>query len=276
MTSPRLVAKIESEEPTLRLAVLIDADNAQDTVIEGLLAEIARFGEATVKRIYGDFTTQQSARWKKVLQKYSIKPVQQFAYTKGKNATDSMLIIDAMDLLYTRKFDGFCLVSSDSDFTGLAIRIREEGLVVLGFGEQKTPEAFRNACNKFVFTEVLRPTLEGNELDSEVEDPKSSFEDTKSSKDYNKSIKKDKNEEKKSVFPTQFLLTALEQSSDDEGWAELGKFGSYLNKLQPDFDSRLYGYKKLSQLVKAKDDLFVTEEREVAGGTHKALHVRAK
>lgn len=269
MASPRLVAKIESEEPTLRLAVLIDADNAQDAVIEGILAEIARFGEATVKRIYGDFTTQQSARWKKVLQKYSIKPVQQFAYTKGKNATDSMLIIDAMDLLYTRKFDGFCLVSSDSDFTGLAIRIREEGLVVLGFGERKTPEPFRNACNKFVFTEVLRPALEGNELDVEVQDPKLS-------KEHNKSTKKDEVEDKKSIFPTQFLLTALEQSSDDEGWAELGTFGSYLNKLQPDFDSRLYGYKKLSQLVKAKQDLFVTEERDVAGGTHKALYVRAK
>lgn len=157
MVSPRLVAKIEAEEPTLRLAVLIDADNAQAAVIEGLLAEIARFGEATVKRIYGDFTSPASSSWKKVLQKYAIKPVQQFAYTKGKNATDSTLIIDAMDLLYTRKFDGFCLITSDSDFTGLAMRLREEGLTVLGFGEQKTPEAFRNACHKFLFTEVLRP-----------------------------------------------------------------------------------------------------------------------
>ncbi len=156
MVSPRLIAKIESEEPSLRLAVLIDADNAQAAVIEGLLAEIARFGEATVKRIYGDFTSPASASWKKVLQRHAIKPVQQFAYTTGKNATDSTLIIDAMDLLYTRKFDGFCLVTSDSDFTGLAMRLREEGLNVLGFGEKKTPEAFRNACHKFVFTEVLR------------------------------------------------------------------------------------------------------------------------
>jgi len=137
MVSPRLVAKIEAEEPTLRLAVLIDADNAQAAVIEGLLAEIARFGEATVKRIYGDFTAPTSASWKKVLQKYAIKPVQQFAYTTGKNATDSTLIIDAMDLLYTRKFDGFCLITSDSDFTGLAMRLREEGLIVFGFGEKK-------------------------------------------------------------------------------------------------------------------------------------------
>ena len=156
MVSPRFVAKIESEEPALRLAVLIDADNAQAAVIEGLLAEIARFGEATVKRIYGDFTAPTSSSWKKVLQQYAIKPVQQFAYSTGKNATDSTLIIDAMDLLYTRKFDGFCLITSDSDFTGLAMRLREEGLTVLGFGEKKTPEAFRNACHKFVFTEVLR------------------------------------------------------------------------------------------------------------------------
>ena len=129
MTQTTIGARIESEDPTMRLAVLIDADNAQAAVIENLLAEIARYGEATVKRIYGDFTATASSSWKKVLQQFAIKPVQQFAYTKGKNATDSMLIIDAMDLLYTRKFDGFCLVSSDSDFTGLAMRIREEGLL---------------------------------------------------------------------------------------------------------------------------------------------------
>ena len=167
MVSPRLIAKIEAEEPTLRLAVLIDADNAQAAVIENLLAEIARFGEATVKRIYGDFTSPMSASWKKVLQKYAIKPVQQFAYTKGKNATDSALIIDAMDLLYTRKFDGFCLVTSDSDFTGLAVRLREEGLTVFGFGEKKTPEAFRNACHKFLETEVLRPIIPPEEVKQE-------------------------------------------------------------------------------------------------------------
>src|SRR5574343_1219569 len=162
MVSPRLIAKIESEEPTLRLAVLIDADNAQAAVIEGILAEVARFGEASVKRIYGDFTSPNSSSWKKVLQKYALKPVQQFAYTTGKNATDSTLIIDAMDLLYTRKFDGFCLITSDSDFTGLAVRLREEGLLVYGFGEQKTPEAFRNACHKFGFTEIFRPTVKAD------------------------------------------------------------------------------------------------------------------
>ena len=139
-----------------RLAVLIDADNAQASVIEGLLAEVAKFGLASVKRIYGDFTTQQQAQWKKVLLKHSISPVQQFAYTSGKNATDSALIIDAMDLMYTGRFDGMCLVSSDSDFTRLAQRLREEGLTVYGFGEHKTPDPFVQACDKFIYTEVLR------------------------------------------------------------------------------------------------------------------------
>ena len=268
MVPPRPAAQIASEEPTLRLAVLIDADNAQAAVIEGLLAEIARFGEATVKRIYGDFTAATSSSWKKVLQRYAIKPVQQFAYTTGKNATDSTLIIDAMDLLYTRKFDGFCLVTSDSDFTGLAMRLREEGLTVLGFGEKKTPDAFRNACHKFVFTEVLRPSTaaEPVSLPPKVEsDPKSIPPQAPAEAT-----------EPKIKFPKKFILSALEQSLDDAGWAHLGTFGSYLNKLQPDFDSRLYGYKKLSDLVKAKTDLFVTEERQAPGSNHKVLYLRAK
>jgi hypothetical protein len=259
MVSPRLIAKIESEETSLRLAVLIDADNAQAAVIEGLLAEIARFGEATVKRIYGDFTASASSSWKKVLQRHAIKPVQQFAYTTGKNATDSTLIIDAMDLLYTRKFDGFCLVTSDSDFTGLAMRLREEGLTVLGFGEQKTPEAFRNACHKFVLTEVLRPNASDRVPDA-GKLAQATVEIT----------------ERKPEFPKQFVLAALEQSVDDSGWAHLGTFGSYLTKLQPDFDSRLYGFKKLSDLVKSRTDLFVTEDRSSPGTSQKVLYLRAK
>ena len=202
MVSPRLIAKIESEEPTSRLAVLIDADNAQAAVIEGILAEVARFGEATVKRIYGDFTSPNSSSWKKVLQKYAIKPVQQFAYTTGKNATDSTLIIDAMDLLYTRKFDGFCLVTSDSDFTGLATRIREEGLTVLGFGEQKTPDAFRNACHKFIFTEVLRPSAANSE--SVIANTKPDLPATSSKVPPPPSLDP--------KFPHKFVLDALEQS----------------------------------------------------------------
>jgi hypothetical protein len=267
MVNPRLVAKIEAEEPTLRLAVLIDADNAQAAVIEGLLAEIARFGEATVKRIYGDFTSPNSAQWKKVLNKYAIKPVQQFAYTTGKNATDSTLIIDAMDLLYTRRFDGFCLISSDSDFTGLALRIREEGLTVLGFGEHKTPEAFRNACHKFLFTEVLRPV---QPIASEVS-PVATKEPAITCQQPHKA-----EPETQQVFPRAFVLEALEKAGDDTGWAHLGTFGSYLTKLQPDFDSRLYGFKKLSDLVKAKTDIFQFEERSVPGAETKVLYVRAK
>lgn len=268
MISPRLVAKIESEEPTLRLAVLIDADNAQAAVIEGLLAEIARFGEATVRRIYGDFTAPTSASWKKVLQRYAIKPVQQFAYTTGKNATDSTMIIDAMDLLYTRKFDGFCLITSDSDFTGLAMRLREEGLTVLGFGEKKTPMAFRNACHKFLFTEVLRPdtVTESDNVPAKTEEGQKAVSPQIETKATEPTID----------FPKKFVLTALEQSTDDTGWAQLGTFGSYLTKLQPDFDSRLYGYKKLSDLVKAKTELFVTEERQAPGGNQNVLYLRAK
>lgn len=279
MVSPRFVAKIETEEPTLRLAVLIDADNAQAAVIDGLLAEIARFGEATVKRIYGDFTSPTSASWKKVLQKYAIKPVQQFAYTTGKNATDSTLIIDAMDLLYTRKFDGFCLVTSDSDFTGLAMRLREEGLTVMGFGEKKTPDAFRNACHKFIFTEVLRPT---SPVEKAEETPKAEKVEPTPAKLAataplpTTTALQTQAPAKQPELPKKFMLDALEQSTDDSGWANLGPFGSYLTKVQPDFDSRNYGYKKLSDLVKARTDLFKTEERLAPNGTNKVLYVKAK
>lgn len=270
MVNPKFIAKIESEEPTRRFAVLIDMDNVSASIIEGLLAEIASFGETTVKRIYGDFTSTTSAQWKKVLNKYAIKPVQQFAYTTGKNATDSTLIIDAMDLLYTRRFDGFCLVSSDSDFTGLALRIREEGLTVLGFGEQKTPEAFRNACHKFIFTEVLRPvSSQENDallLATEI----TPLKNTVTATNPTALIPMQRPKE----FPRDFFLQALEKSCDDTGWAHLGSFGSYLTKLQPDFDPRLFGFKKLSDLVKAKADIFQLEERSVHGSGSKDLYVR--
>ena len=149
---------------TEKLAVLIDADNAQPSIVDGLVAEIAKYGTANVKRIYGDWTVPDLKGWKEVLLQHSIQPIQQFRYTKGKNATDSAMIIDAMDLLYTDKFDGFCIVSSDSDFTKLASRIREHGLMVYGFGEQKTPGAFVSACDKFIFTEVLRSKDDDSEL----------------------------------------------------------------------------------------------------------------
>jgi hypothetical protein len=267
------ISRTDLEESTPRLAVLIDADNAQAAVIESLLAEIARFGEATVKRIYGDFTAPTSASWKKVLQKYAIKPVQQFAYSTGKNSTDSTLIIDAMDLLYTRKFDGFCLITSDSDFTGLAMRLREEGLTVLGFGEKKTPDAFRNACHKFVFTEVLRPST-AREAESEAPKPAPRKRGGKKTEPAPSPAPAEV-VDTKPEFPKAFVLSALEQSSDDAGWAHLSTFGSYLTKLAPDFDSRLYGYKKLSDLVRARTDLFDTEERQQAGSQQRVLYLRA-
>jgi len=266
----------ESDDNTMRLAVLIDADNAQASVIEGLLAEVARFGIATVRRIYGDFTSPNSASWKKVLQEFAIKPVQQFAYTKGKNATDSTLIIDAMDLLYTRKFDGFCLVTSDSDFTGLAMRMREEGLTVFGFGEQKTPEAFRNACHKFIFTEVLR---KAREEDKDTPKPKPAARSRGGKKvaaPKAPEVAAPPAETKAPVLPKRFMLEALEQSLEDDGWADLGNFGNYLNKLKPDFDSRNFGFKKLSDMVKAHPELFSTEERNLAGSNKKRLVLKAR
>ncbi|MGD9975145.1 MAG: NYN domain-containing protein [Desulfatirhabdiaceae bacterium] len=272
--TPKAVKKFETDEPTLKLAVLIDADNAQATIIEGLLAEIATFGEATVKRIYGDFTAQASTQWKKVLQKYAIKPIQQFAYTTGKNATDSMLIIDAMDLLYTRRFDGFCLVSSDSDFTGLALRIREEGLTVLGFGEQKTPDAFRNACHKFIFTEVLHPVTP-----PKVAAITSQLAATRTPQPIAVTAGDPAPPQKASspALPKKFILKALGSTQyDDAGWVNLGAFGNYLTKIKPDFDPRLYGFKKLSELVKSMRDDLEIEERKTAGTAAKALYIRRR
>lgn len=258
----------------LKLAVLIDADNAQATIIEGLLAEIATFGEATVKRIYGDFTAPESNQWKKVLQTYAIKPMQQFAYTTGKNATDSTLIIDAMDLLYTRRFDGFCLVSSDSDFTGLALRIREEGLTVLGFGEQKTPEAFRNACHKFIFTEVLRPVTP-QKTTANTTHPVVTPTAPLVSPPSGEALASQKSSSP--ALPKKFILNALGSTQyDDAGWVNLGTFGNYLTKLKPDFDPRLYGFKKLSELVKSMRDDLEIEERKTAGTAAKALYVRRR
>ncbi len=269
MATPRRSPDHDTEGSHLRLAVLIDADNAQAAVIEALLAEVARFGDAIVRRIYGDFTAPTSSAWKKVLQRNAIKPVQQFAYSTGKNATDSTLIIDAMDLLYSGNFDGFCLVTSDSDFTGLAMRLREEGLMVLGFGERKTPEAFRNACHRFVFVEVLRDG--GRSVEPEPPERASTESAAPAA-----TVTAETDRPTRQKLPKKFVLSALEQSVDDEGWAHLGTFGNYLNKLQPDFDPRLYGYRKLSDLVRNRTDLFTTEERRSSGSNQKVLYLRAR
>lgn len=219
-----------------KLAVLIDADNAPADCIDAMLEEIAKYGTATVKRIYGDWSHGLS-KWKAALLPHAIIPVQQFAYTKGKNATDMALVIDAMDLLYSNNFDGFCLVSSDSDFTRLASRIRESGLTVYGFGEKKTPESFRKACDKFTYIEVFRPQ-------------KVSYQ----SKTNNTNHKtNDAHESTHTPDLTQLIKRAVKETADDFGWAKLVSIGNYISKVSPDFDSRLYGFGKLSDLIKSLD-----------------------
>ena len=234
----------EKQVKSDRIAVLIDADNASARLVEPLLKEIARYGSAHVKRIYGDWTNQSLNAWKSKLHKFAIQPIQQFRYTTGKNSTDSALIIDAMDLLYTKNFDAFCIVSSDSDFTRLASRIRESGLVVYGFGESKTPEAFVSACDKFIYTELFEQ-LENSQSDDEAA---TSLQKKLSTQFKESSIGQ------KSSFPEE-LLTLLkdvyEDVSGDDGWAYLGPLGSQIQKLSPSFDSRNYGYKKLGELVQA-------------------------
>ena len=264
MTNQPTPIKAPEEETGKRLAVLIDADNAQPIVIEALLEEVALFGEAVVRRIYGDFTDPANKSWKQFLNKHSIKAVQQFAYTTGKNATDSTMIIDAMDLLYTRRLDGFCLVTSDSDFTGLAVRMREEGLLVYGFGERKTPEAFRNACHKFILTEVLRSASKKRpSLDSSAPVANEASKQSAGSAAIPEDL-------------ATFLIEALSKSVDETGWSHLGTFGSYLRKIKPDFDPRLYGFKKLSDLVRGNPSFFQAQERDGPGGQHNIFYVRAE
>ncbi|SSY79763.1 NYN domain-containing protein [Alysiella crassa] len=217
-----------------KLAVLIDADNAPADSIDEMLEEIAKYGIASVKRIYGDWSHGLS-KWKAVLLPHAIIPVQQFAYTKGKNATDMALVIDAMDLLYSGNVDGFCIVSSDSDFTRLASRIRESGLTVYGFGEKKTPESFRRACDKFVYIEIFRPQK------PQHNPPKNPQTETTQP------------ENKTNPNLLHLLKRAVKENADDLGWAHLASIGSYINKINPDFDARLYGFGKLSDLIKSFD-----------------------
>jgi len=212
-----------------KLAVLIDADNASASLAKELLEEVAKFGTATIKRAYGDWTSQHLIGWKEHLNRHAIQPIQQFAYTKGKNSTDASLIIDAMDLLYADNVDGFCLVSSDSDFTRLATRLRESRKVVYGLGERKTPEAFRAACDRFVFFEVLKRGANVDTIAAPVEP----------------------------IDDVPDLETALRQAFDavsrDSGWATLSSVGSYMAKNNPSFDTRLYGFRKLSDLIRKQD-----------------------
>lgn len=236
-----------SSDRQKRLAVLIDADNSQPLIIEGLLDEIAQYGVASVKRIYGDWTDTKLKGWKKVLLEHGIHPMQQFAYTTGKNATDSAMIIDAMDLLYTKSFDGFCIVSSDSDFTRLASRIRESGLMVYGFGEQKTPKAFMSACDKFIFTENLR-------MDKAVRE-----------------------EVKKAEIDSRLLALlrhAVDDTADESGWSYLGVIGQNIVNKTPEFDPRNYGYRKLGELMESTGQFEFRSSDPLSGA--QAVYVRCK
>ncbi len=243
----------------LKLAVLIDADNTQAPITEGLLAEVAKYGIASVKRAYGDWTTTNLKHWKERLLAYAIQPIQQFAYTSGKNATDSAMIIDAMDLLYTEKLDGFCIVSSDSDFTRLAARLREAGKFVLGFGERKTPRPFVAACDKFIFSEILR----------EPEEEAASTKGEPKRKSQSADMKVDK--------PVRMLLiAAVEDSADDSGWAYLGPVGQYIANRQPEFDPRNYGYRKLGELIKASGWFDIEERTSAVDPAGKLIYIRKK
>ncbi|MFN3549648.1 MAG: NYN domain-containing protein [Mesorhizobium sp.] len=217
-----------SPDRSPRLAVLIDADNASAKIADGLFEEIAKIGEASVRRIYGDFSSSRSKAWIDVLAKHAIVPHQQFAYTTGKNASDITLVIDAMDLLHTGRFDGFCLVSSDSDFTRLASRIREQGIDVFGFGEQKTPESFRQACRRFIYTENLLPGAIAESTDDAAT--------TSALKPPSAAVP--------------LIRRVLAEMESADGWVHLGGVGTQLVNRYPDFDPRSYGFRKLSDLVR--------------------------
>ncbi|KAJ5673228.1 hypothetical protein N7507_002355 [Penicillium longicatenatum] len=243
-----------------KLAVLIDADNARLSGINRLLSEVAKYGTAHAKRAYGDWSSPNLRGWKDQLLEQSIQPIQQFAYTHGKNATDCAMIIDAMDLLYSNRYDGFCLVSSDSDFTRLAARIRESGLNVYGLGEQKTPKPFVAACDKFIYTENLVHLDQLAPHSDSVIVPGNPSSEKKAQNDKHLASQ---------------LRTTVEAASDDEGWARLSDVGQLLTKKFPDFDSRSYGYHKLSDLIKASS-LFEIQRRSHQEGSCMEIYVRDK
>jgi uncharacterized LabA/DUF88 family protein len=238
-----------------RIAMLIDGDNAQPSLVGRILAETGKYGLITIRRIYGDWTTPNMKGWKNTLHTYAIQPVQQFRYTTGKNATDSAMIIDAMDILYSGGVNGFCLVSSDSDYTRLATRIREKGFFVMGIGRKATPRAFVNACEIFVYTENLG-------LEGDADSPTTPAEVV------------DISEEAPPDLMT-LLKSAFDLAVQDDGWAFLGALGNHLRQLDPGFDSRTYGYKQLSLLIRAYPDAFAVREVKNPAGTS-AIYIRPK
>lgn len=240
------------------LAVLIDGDNIPSAYVKEMMEEIAKYGNPTIKRIYGDWTNPRLGKWKNVLLENAITPIQQYGYTKGKNATDSAMIIDAMDILYSGKVNGFCLVSSDSDFTRLATRLREAGMQVFGIGEKKTPSPFIVACDKFIYIEILKN--QSNEDDSDI-----STDKPRSENNVDKITPKD----------IRLIATTIDDLADDDGWAFLGDVGSLLQKKQPNFDSRNYGFQKLTPLISSITH-FEIERREDSKGRKKLIYVKIK
>lgn len=240
----------------MNLAVLIDGDNIPSAFVKEMMEEIAKYGNPTIKRIYGDWTNPKLAKWKNMLLEHAITPIQQYGYTTGKNATDSAMIIDAMDILYSQKVDGFCIVSSDSDFTRLATRLREAGMQVIGIGEKKTPNPFIVACDKFIYIEILKTKSKEKESEDDKETDKTSFD-----KISQKDIK--------------LISTTITDLSDDDGWAFLGDVGSLLQKKRPNFDPRNYGFQKLTPLINSTG-FFEIEQRESQKGKYKLIYVRNK
>lgn len=243
----------------LKLAVLIDADNVPYSNVKGMMEEIAKFGSPTTKRIYADWTKPNANGWKNVLLEHAITPVQQYSYTIGKNSSDSALIIDAMDLLYTGKLDGFCIVSSDSDFTRLAIRLRESGMKVIGIGEKKTPNSLIAACDRFIYIEVLDGATKKKtkKISSNASDPDSKKRLTKPvEKVPEKALSKIDDD------IIELIATTIEDISDDDGWAFLGDVGNMIVRLRPEFDARNYGFSKLTPMLKSMKDTLEIDERE--------------
>ena len=262
----------------LKLAVLIDADNVPYSNVKGMMEEIAKFGTPTTKRIYADWTKPNANGWKSVLLEHAITPIQQYSYTVGKNSSDSAMIIDAMDLLYSDKVDGFCIVSSDSDFTRLAIRLRESGMKVIGIGEKKTPNSFIVACDRFIYIEVLDGAIK-----KKIQNPKSKIQSDSNSKttEVNKVSKSSEKIEEKTLNKIdnqtiELIEDTLEAIGDDDGWAFLGDVGNLIVKKKPEFDPRNYGFSKLTPMLKSLTDILEIDERDSDKKGIKHVYVRLR
>jgi len=253
---------VQEENKELRLAVLIDSDNVSHKYVKAMMDEIALYGTPTIKRIYGDWTTTTGTGWKNVLLTNAITPIQQYSYTTGKNSTDSAMIIDAMDILYSQKVDGFCIVSSDSDFTRLATRLREAGVRVFGIGENKTPESFIAACDKFIYLEILN--AEQNKKDAEIKTDLGQVQ----------AVPKP-HVQKIPEAVVGLVVTSVNDVADEDGWAFLGDVGNLLLKKQPSFDSRNYGFTKLTPLIQSIG-LFEIDQRDTSNRGIKHIYIRDK